>query len=161
MEDNSPIQSNTGGPNPFMGSGINANPFIREDADHDNPGITDERKGPGESRKFTTRPTAKAKTESGKPSFFRGRRDVTKREILWKIAQPDAYKNMWGGKSRIYKDKMIALAQKHFTKGQYEHYTKAELSKITRAIQKEVNKEEGTWNIARNDMLSRIKDIIN
>jgi hypothetical protein len=68
---------------------------------------------------------------------------------------------MWGGKSRVYKDKMIALAEKHFTKGQYEHYTQAELKKITRAIEKEVNKEEGTWYTARKDMAGRIKDIIN
>jgi hypothetical protein len=160
MEDNSPIQNNTGGSNPFMRSEIGKNSFMREDEDKNNPLIRDERKGPGETRRFA-RPLAKKEAEPAKPSFFRGRRDVTKREIIWKIAQPDVNKNMWGGKSRLYKDKMIALAEKHFTKGQYEHYTTAELSKITRAIQKEVNKDEGTWKLARNDMLERIKDIIN
>lgn len=161
MEDTPPIQNNTGGPsNSFMGNDIGANSFMREDVDHNNPAIRDESKGPGAARKFA-RPVAKEKPVAEKSSFFRGRKDVTKREILWKIAQPDAYKNMWGGKSRVYKDKMIALAEKHFTKGQYEHYTKMELDKITRAIQKEVNKEEGSWKMARNDMLGRIKDIIN
>ena len=160
MEDNPPIQNNNEPSNSFMGSNIGGNSFMREDADHNNPSIRDESKGPGVAKKFA-RPVAKEKPASEKPSFFRGRRDVTKREILWKIAQPDAYKNMWGGKSRIYKDKMIALAEKHFTKGQYEHYTKAELSKITRAIEKEVNKEGGSWQLARKDMLGRVKDIIN
>jgi hypothetical protein len=160
MEDNSPIQSNTGGPNSFMGNDIGKNLFMREDEDKNNPLIRDESKGPGETRKFA-RPMAKKETEASNPSFFRGRRDVTKREILWKIGQPDAYKQLWGGKSRIYKDKMLALVEKHFTKGQYEHYTPMELSKITRAIQRDVNKEDGSWKIARNDMLSRIKDIIN
>lgn len=160
MEDNSPIQSNTGGPNSFMGKDIGKNSFMREDADTKNPLMRDDSRGPGETRKFT-RPVSKSKQEIEKPSFFRGRRDVTKREIIWKIGQPDAYKQLWGGKSRMYKDKMMALVEKHFTKGQYEHYTPAELSKITRAIQKEVNKEEGSWKLARNDMLGRIKDIIN
>lgn len=160
MEDNSPAQSNTGDSNSFMGKDIGKNNFMREDEDRNNPLLRDERKGPGEMRRFT-RPVAKKEAEPAKPSFFRGRRDVTKREIIWKIAQPDAYKNMWGGKSRLYKDKMIALAEKYFTKGQYEHYTAMELSKITRALQKEVNKDEGSWNTARNDMLGRIKDIIN
>jgi len=160
MEDNPPIQSNTNNSNSFMGKDIGANPFMRESEDRKNPMIRDERKGPGEARRFA-RPVAKKETAPTKESFFRGRRDVTKREILWKIAQPDAYSNMWGGKSHTYKDKMIALAQKHFTKGQYEHYTPAELSKIAREIQRDINKEEGTWKMARNDMLSRIKDIIN
>jgi hypothetical protein len=130
---------------------------MREDEDINNPLIRDESKGPGEGKRFV-RPSTKKESE---PSFFRGRRDVTKREIIWKLGQPDAYKNLWGGKSRVYKDKMLALAEKHFTKGQYDHYSKAELSKIVRAIEKEVNKEEGTWHTARNDMLGRIKDIIN
>jgi hypothetical protein len=161
MEDNLPIKNNNDNPsNSFMGNNIGKNSFMREDEDTENPLIRDERKGPGEGRKFT-RPVSKKETEANKPSFFRGRRDVTKREILWKIGQPDAYKQLWGGKSRLYKDKMLALAEKHFTKGQYEHYTPAELSKITRAIQKEVNKDEGSWKVARNDMLERIKDIIN
>lgn len=159
MEDNSPIQNNNSN-NSFMGKDIGGNPFMRSDANANNPSIRDESKGPGEAKRFT-RPVAKKETESAKPSFFRGRRDVTKREILWKIAQPDEHRIMWGGKSRTYKDKMIALAEKHFKKGQYEHYTPAELSKITREIKKEVNKEDGTWKVARNDMLTRIKDIIN
>jgi len=160
MEDNYPIQGNNSEPNSFMGNDIGKNSFMREDADKNNPMIRDERKGTGEARRFA-RPVAKAKEEPKKESFFRGRRDATKREILWKIGQPNAYKQLWEGKSRLYKDKMIALVEKHFTKGKYEHYTPAELSKITRAIQKEVNKDEGSWRIARNDMLSRIKDIIN
>lgn len=155
MEDNFLIQRNTGNPdNSFMGKDLAKNSFMREDADKDNPLMRDETKGAGPLR----RP---AKKEAKKESFFRGRRDVTKREIIWKIGQPDAYKNLWGGKSRAYKDKMVALVQKHFTKGEYQHYTPAELSKITREIQKDVNNEEGTWKLARNDMLSRIKDIIN
>jgi len=157
---NPPLQNNNEPSNSFMGSNIGGNPFMRNDADKDNPSVRDESKGPSEAKRFV-RPVAKKETEVAKPSFFRGRRDVTKREILWKIAQPDAYKNMWGGKSRVYKDKMLALAEKHFKKGQYEHYTKAELSKITREIEKEVNKEGGSWQIARKDMTSRIKDIIN
>jgi hypothetical protein len=160
MEDNPPIQSNTGGPNSFMGKDIGKNTFMREDEDKNNPLLRDDSKGPGATRKFA-RPVVKAKSEPEKESFFKGRRDVTKREIIWKIGQPDAYKQLWGGKSRIYKDKMVALVEKHFTKGQYEHYTPAELSKITRAIQKDINKDEGTWKLARNDMLNRIKDIIN
>lgn len=160
MEENDPIQSNTGGPNPFMNDETKSNSFLKKEPDTNNPLMRDESKGPEIVRKFA-RPEPKKEEPVEKPSFFRGRRDVTKREILWKIAQPDAYKNMWGGKSRMYQDKMKALAEKHFTKGQYEHYTKVELDKITREIKKEVNKEEGSWKTARNDMLSRIKDIIN
>jgi hypothetical protein len=154
-------QNNTGdSSNSFMGNDLGKNSFMRSDTDKNNPLMNDESKGPGTGRKFA-RPEAHGKQEEEIPSFFRGRRDVTKREILWKIAQPDTYKNLWGGKSRLYKDKMKALAEKHFTKGQYEHYTKAELSKIARAIEKEVNKEEGSRYTARKDMLGRIKDIIN
>ncbi len=157
MDDSFQTKENT---NSFMGNDLGKNSFMREDADAKNSLMRDENKGPGEARRFA-RPTNRPKPEAAKPSFFRGRRDVTKREILWKIAQPDAYKNMWGGKSRMYKDKMIALAEKHFTKGQYEHYTQAELRKITREIEKEVNKESGSWYTARKDMLGRIKDITN
>ena len=157
---NPPLQNNNEPSNSFMGNDIGGNPFMRSDADTNNPSIRDENKGPEKARRFA-RPEAEKETESTKPSFFRGRRDVTKREILWKIAQPDAYNNMWGGKSREYKEKMIALAEKHFKKGQYEHYTKDELSKITREIEKEVNKEGGSWQTARKDITSRIKDIIN
>ncbi|MFA5431360.1 MAG: hypothetical protein WC319_00535 [Candidatus Paceibacterota bacterium] len=161
MDENFSTQNNTGrSSDHFMINDAGSNPFMREDADRKNPLIRDDSKGPGMTRKFE-RPAIKEKIVAEKPSFFKGRRDVTKREILWKIAQPDAYKNMWGGKSRTYKDKMASLAEKHFTKGQYEHYTAAELKKITRAIEKEVNKEEGSWKLARNDMLGRIKDIIN
>ncbi len=160
MEDNSPTQSNTDEPNPFINDETKKNPFLKEENNIDNPLMRNESKGPETARKFA-RPEPKKEEPAGKPSFFRGRREVTKREILWKISQPDAYKNMWGGKSRMYQEKMKELAEKHFSKGQYEHYTKAELDKITRAISKEVNKEEGSWKTARNDMLNRIKDITN
>lgn len=160
MEDNPLVQSNNGASNSFMGSDIEKNPFLRENDGNNNPLMRDESKGPGTARKFS-RPVAKEKPVAEKPSFFRGRRDVTTREILWKIGQPDAYKNLWGGKSRVYKDKMIALAEKHFTKGQYEHYTQAELRKVVRDIEREVNKEGGTWYSARKDMIGRVKDIIN
>ncbi len=159
MEEILPTKHNSDIPdNSFMGKDLAQNSFMREDADVNNPMIRDERKGTGEGKRFA-RPSSKKESET--PSFFRGRRDVTKREIIFKLGQIDAYKNLWGGKSKAYKDKMVALAQKHFTKGQYEHYSKVELSKIAREIQRDVNKEEGTWHIARNDMLSRIKDIIN
>jgi 1,4-alpha-glucan branching enzyme len=160
MEETPPIQNNNDPGNSFMGNEIGRNSFMREDADHNNPAIRDESKGPGMAKRFA-RPVVKEKPAPEKPSFFRGRNNVTTREILWKLAQPDAYKNLWGGKSLMYKDKMKALAEKHFTKGQYEHYTKAELNKITRAIEKEINKEGGTWQSARKDMIGRVKDIIN
>lgn len=162
MEEVTPIQQNSSNePNPFMGGNIGGNSFLRKDEDTNNPGIRDESKGPGIAKRFA-RPAPKPKPEPTKPSFFRGRRDVTKREIVWKLGRPNAYKNLWDdSKSRPYKEKMKALVEKHFTKGQYEHYTKAELSKITRAIEKEVNKEGGSWQIARKDMAGRIKDIIN
>ena len=160
MEDNPLIQKNNGSNNSFMGNNIGGNPFLRGDADDKNPAIRDESKGPGAARRFA-RPEAKKEPVTEKPSFFKGRRDVTKREILWRIGQPDAYKNLWGGKSYMYKDKMKALAEKHFTKGQYEHYTQAELRKISRDIEREVNKEAGSWYTARKDLVSRVKDIIN
>lgn len=160
MEDNPLIQKDNGSNNPFMGGGGGGNPFLRPDTDNKNPAIRDESKGPEAARKFA-RPEPKKEPPAAKPSFFRGRRDVTSREILWKLAQPDAYKNLWGGKSYMYKDKMKALAEKHFTKGKYEHYTQAELRKITRAMEKEVNKEGGSMYIARKDMINRVKDIIN
>ncbi|MFA5072046.1 MAG: hypothetical protein WC511_06900 [Candidatus Pacearchaeota archaeon] len=159
MEDNPLIQKNNGSNNSFMGNGIGPNPFLRSDVDNKNPAIRDESKGPGATRKFA-RPEPKEKIVE-KPSFFRGRRDVTTREILWKLGQPDAYKNLWGGKSLMYKDKMKALSEKHFTKGKYEHYTQVELKKITRDIEREVNKEGGSWHTARKDLVNRVKDIIN